>query len=255
MSRSDDAHNDAAQRMLAAYRAEQALPDSVRAQVWTRLDAELGAPTRSRVEPTRSRWAIATLAIAAALAAIWWGRELMVPRTDPPSSSATYQLRTDTGDPSVSSGERSPAVSPAQPAPATIATVAPAQAVAPHEPVLPPVSQPSPVPGRRRDRGAQTSPVAAADVDALAAEAELLRTAQAALARGDAARALALLEAGSSRFAHGMLLEERAALHVLALCEHGDRSRARREVAAFVADHPRSPLLARVRSACADDTP
>jgi hypothetical protein len=84
---------------------------------------------------------------------------------------------------------------------------------------------------------------------------ELVRAAQSALARDDAAHALALLDAGKRRFGAGTLAEEREALHVLALCDAGKRDKAHDEAAAFAAEHPRSPLLSRVRAACSDDPP
>jgi hypothetical protein len=82
--------------------------------------------------------------------------------------------------------------------------------------------------------------------DPLAAETRRLREAHGALQAGDAQKALALLgEQG------GQLGEERAAARVLALCQLGRIAESEAARDAFLREHPRSPLAARVRGGCA----
>lgn len=81
-------------------------------------------------------------------------------------------------------------------------------------------------------------------------EISLIAAARAALARGDAAAALAELDRYAQRFSRGMLRPESLAARVDALCALGDRARARGVADAFVAEFPSSSLAARVRSRC-----
>jgi RNA polymerase sigma-70 factor (ECF subfamily) len=86
----------------------------------------------------------------------------------------------------------------------------------------------------------------------LGAEAGLLARADAALKGGDAPRALELLDEYASSFPSGVLVEERDAERVVVLCALGRRDEARTAADAFLRDHPRSPLAARVRGSCAE---
>jgi hypothetical protein len=240
MSADDDAPREHAQRLLAAYRAEEALPDDVRARVRERLSARPEAP----VAGPRARWVIAAAAVAAALAAIWWGRGLMVRDAAEAPSAAVFQHR-----------EAAP-IEHAGVGATTLAPALPPRLPDASNPAPPtPTPTPAPTPTKRAADRPRSEPSLAPRIsrDPLAEEAQLLREAQAALARGDGAGALALLDAGARRFTAGVLIEERAALHVLALCELGRRAPARDEASAFAAAHPRSPLLARVRAACVED--
>jgi hypothetical protein len=95
-----------------------------------------------------------------------------------------------------------------------------------------------------------SSPPAGSGPATVAAEAELLRGADASLRAGDGAGALALLNEHAARFPSGILIEEREAERVLVLCALGRTAQARESRAAFLRDHGRSPLATRVRSAC-----
>lgn len=88
--------------------------------------------------------------------------------------------------------------------------------------------------------------------DAVVDEVVLLRSAQAAIARGDGAGALAWLREHEERFPDGVMAEERKAVRVFALCASGRSSEARAAATAFVAASPRSPLAARVKRSCAE---
>lgn len=95
------------------------------------------------------------------------------------------------------------------------------------------------------------APSAAPAGDTLAAETRDLRSAYAAMERGDPARALALLDQQSAAYPHGQLGQERRAARVFALCKLGRTAEARAAAARFLAQSPGSPLAGRVRKACA----
>ncbi|HEY3449234.1 MAG TPA: hypothetical protein VGK67_22960 [Myxococcales bacterium] len=97
---------------------------------------------------------------------------------------------------------------------------------------------------------APAAPAAQASESQLAEELRLMSQAQQKLRDGDAAGALALLDEHVSSFPRGALSEERAAARVQALCALGRVPEARSESVEFLADHPRSPYAAKVRSAC-----
>ncbi len=88
------------------------------------------------------------------------------------------------------------------------------------------------------------------DPTTAAAEAELLRHADAARQAGDPSSALALLEEHRSRFANGMLVQEREAERVILLCALGRHDDARAAGYAFLRNWPRSPLASRVQGSC-----
>ena len=85
----------------------------------------------------------------------------------------------------------------------------------------------------------------------LAPETALLESARTALGRGDAPGALALLERHEHEFPAGVLLEERLAAKVLALCSLGRRDEAARAATRLLRLSPTSPLRARVLDSCA----
>ena len=85
----------------------------------------------------------------------------------------------------------------------------------------------------------------------LEAETRLVRGGVAALHSGDAARALVLFDEHARTFPNGALAEERAAERVVALGDLHRNADARAAAAAFLRDHPHSPLSARVRESCA----
>jgi outer membrane protein assembly factor BamD (BamD/ComL family) len=86
-------------------------------------------------------------------------------------------------------------------------------------------------------------------------EASLLETARAAIAQGNVGLALSQLDEHRARFPHGALREEARAARVLALCAGGRSREARAAALAFIADNPRSPLVAAMRGACAEPGP
>jgi hypothetical protein len=89
----------------------------------------------------------------------------------------------------------------------------------------------------------------------LEVELALLRGAKKALDDGDATRALSLLDEHQRRFPAGVLVEERAATRVLALCAAGRTAEARSSATDFLARYPRSPSAPRVRASCGASSP
>ncbi len=85
----------------------------------------------------------------------------------------------------------------------------------------------------------------------LESETRLIRAGIAALHGGDPAAALAFFDEHARSYPNGALAEERAAEGVTALCDLGRVDEANRAAAAFVVQHPGSPLAARVSASCA----
>lgn len=130
-------------------------------------------------------------------------------------------------------------VAPA-PTKAAIARIVERSRIAP-PPVAAAVTRDEVVPAPRPVVRPAPSGVASADEVALVAELD------GALRAGDAARALRLAADHERRFPRGLLVEERDGARVIARCINGSTSNAD----AFLAAHPRSPMRARITSACA----
>ena len=81
-------------------------------------------------------------------------------------------------------------------------------------------------------------------------EIALLRDAREALRRGQADRALEVLDESARRFPGGVLSEDRAAERVFVLCALGRMDDARVDATRFLADHPRSSYAAAVNASC-----
>jgi hypothetical protein len=126
------------------------------------------------------------------------------------------------------------AVAPLQAAPATSATAGGA-----NEPAAPPAAS---SPSRR---------AAAAEVpggSTMPEELSWLERAKGAMAAGEPAQALSLLDAYTAHFTHPGMLPEATVLRIEALLDGGDRAAAERVASAFVAAHPQSPYAPRIRS-------
>ena len=145
--------------------------------------------------------------------------------------------------------DRDEAQFPAKPGPSTEAgrsTTAP-------PPWQPPVRSSGQASPPRDLRGAPASlgiATAPGSPSILESETRLVGAGVAALHAGDAARALKLLDQHAREYTHGILAEERAAERVAALCALGRGTEAREARAAFLREHLRSPLSARVRGLC-----
>jgi hypothetical protein len=119
-------------------------------------------------------------------------------------------------------------------------------AVAPDSP-LPAARENAPVPV---EGTAPSTTAVLAPPTTLEAETRLVRAGVSALHAGDAARALALFDEHARTFPDGALAEERAAERVIALASLHRCEQARTAAAAFLREHPHSPLAGRVRERC-----
>jgi hypothetical protein len=130
----------------------------------------------------------------------------------------------------------------------------PAAPAAQTAPAQPPVAAPPAaavaLPAPRPHRHHATPAPAAGD---LQAEIALLDAARAAASGGDDARALALLRRYDASFPAGTFRPESAALQIEALAHLGQIARARALGRAFLAAHPDSPLVGRVKRAIPSD--
>ena len=84
----------------------------------------------------------------------------------------------------------------------------------------------------------------------LAAEAKLIRRAEARLRNDDAAGALELLQTHARTFADGALIAERRALRAIALCRVGKQAQGRGEAATLEGDPAVRPYRERIDEAC-----
>lgn len=75
-----------------------------------------------------------------------------------------------------------------------------------------------------------------------------LAQARQSLRQGDAAGALAKVEAAKTRFPNGALVQEREVLAIEALAQNGNSDAASRRATAFLQAFPSSPHAAHVRS-------
>jgi hypothetical protein len=143
-------------------------------------------------------------------------------------------------------------------APAPRVTAPPPPSVVAPEPVevVPAVAPPHRAPVKRRVAPAPAAAVVES-ASSLKEETALLGGANAALARGDVARAQMILReydrrpgAGSGG-SGGLLAQERMVTGILASCAAGQTDAARAEARQFHARWPRSPLASRVDGSCA----
>ncbi|HWL88075.1 MAG TPA: hypothetical protein VNO21_19870 [Polyangiaceae bacterium] len=115
----------------------------------------------------------------------------------------------------------------------------------------------APVSSARVEPHGSTSPpgrdAPLASESSLAAERALVETARAALARTDAAAALAVLARHAREFPNGTLAEEREALAVQALAKAGDVAKAKVRAQRFRERYPRSLFLPVVEEATRGD--
>ena len=84
----------------------------------------------------------------------------------------------------------------------------------------------------------------------LEGEMKLLRTADAALRRGDSAAALAAINKDAALHPAGVLSQEREGVRAIALCSGGNMSQGQAAARKFLASAAKSPLSSRIRSAC-----
>ena len=128
--------------------------------------------------------------------------------------------------------------------------VAPPVVIAPTiAPTMAPTMAPTASPSTESLAPKTTTPSVKKVTSTMDAEIDLLQQANAGLASGNYARALALYDEHAAKFPNGALSQERAGGRAIALCGLG-RADARANAERFVEAHPDSPLVARVKPAC-----
>ncbi len=226
----------------------------------TSAGATAGAAAGVAVKATSIGLGLKLLGVAALALVV--GAGVLLQRTNSQEPAAIPAAPANNVPASVNTANAAPAaVEPANTAPAKATLPDPAAPARPSEAA--PIEKSRAVPAPSSPRLVAREPVASAEEtavapapvvagaavpeeDPLAAETRRLRDAHGALRAGDAPKALALLgEQG------GQLGEERAAARVLALCQLGRVAESEAARAAFLREHPRSPLADRVRGGCA----
>lgn len=102
---------------------------------------------------------------------------------------------------------------------------------------------------------APSRPRAASSRSTLEDEAQLLAQAQQKISQGDARGALTVLSEHQREFPRGTLSLERQATFAIARCLAGQTTRGRAEAVRFRRQHPNSPMVKRLESACQLSTP
>jgi hypothetical protein len=138
---------------------------------------------------------------------------------------------------------------PARPAPAGEATLAvPVEPVASAQPPAPTPTEEATSQPLATDPSANAArPVNTESGAALTAEVKALDAVRAALAQGDAGRALTLLDSYSKTYPRGRLELEAEVLRIDALARSGQSDLARNRANLFLKRHPKSVLASRVR--------
>ncbi len=237
----DDGLSPTARAALASLRADDDLPDEVRARMWAKISTAQGPVLSDMSGRTGRRIAplLFGLAIAAglALALVNLGRGAQELAAAPRADAAVYGGGGPGAPQPVRAGDRVPA------AETVIAVTEPAL-------VIEPEVAPRVVARERREPEVRGEAPVPGDSSTLAAETALLQRAQSALASGDAAGALARLGEHARGFAGGVLERERDALRVMALCAAGRHAEGKAAAAVFLREHSSSLLAERVRGAC-----
>jgi hypothetical protein len=190
-----------------------------------------GAAATTGILGAKFAVAVAAIAIAAGGSGYaWWRGHRGATRAAPVASTSAAATPSAHGAPSVARSFETAAPSEIASAPEVVSVETPTE--------VPPPKEPKP----------SAAPVTSVGDD-LELEIVLLRDAQAALASGDAARALVALDRHAAAHPRGQLAEERAGLRAIALCTLG-RADGRSAAAMFLDRHARSPLAIRVRAAC-----
>jgi len=224
MNRPDDA-----KQMLAEYRRRIAPSADQLAQVRARLDAN------KRPSQRRAAFAVGVAsAVAAAVLLAWWGlgTEAATPHTLAPAVQAQHEAANES--------EAEPWTEVTPPPPPRPTRVEPLPA------------EPSPTPATLPSAPSVTPPEASPEPSALrlAAEAKLIRTAEAQLRKRAFSEALKTLETHARTFPAGALEVERRALRSIALCHAGNLVQGRGEGSALRRDPASAPYRDRIARAC-----
>ncbi|MEM6293260.1 MAG: hypothetical protein AAGA54_18455 [Myxococcota bacterium] len=247
--------------LLAAFMAEERLPDETAARVRARVLETAAPAVAGTATVIRGPWVVAGIVAAAAavLLAVSLRGDAARVAEGPRVEQAADHLQPSADVESAALEARPHGARPARPAPTP---PTPDAEPAPVEPATPSAEAPrgtapkAPDPGsKRRKRPASptdpgSAPEPAPSASSLAAETRALQQARAALKDGRPQDALSKLDRAAQAFPDGALIEERAALRVLALCEAGRADEGRAAAAAFETTYPRSAHAKRVANAC-----
>ncbi len=237
---------------LQAFREDDDMPAATRARVWERVEASAASPAARRgLSP--GTWAVLLLA-AAALVLVASRVDVLSPRVAERGGSAAAHAREGEAGGAASVQVRGAARAEEGPKPASEAPAPKAEAG--QSPVAA-EREAGDVRGPSRSGGgrggaakASAAGSAAPAADDLAAEAEALARAQAALAGGRPQEALAVLSEYARRFPRGVLREEHDALRAIALCASGSQESGKEAAVDFLRERAASALAERVRTAC-----
>lgn len=222
--------------MLASYRDAKAMPEAA----FDRVEQRLVAVDRRR------RAAIVVAAIAAAAAVIVALVTVDVLRSAVATTDAVRPQAVDVADSSTHDHDAS---SRAIVEPATIDPVPPGAPT----PVAPQAPERRLAPRDAPERQVTAPASDDAPASTLAEERRMLADANDALAAGDHARVLAIVEAHRDRFADGLLRPELAAVRTMARCRQ-QPSGAATFLAELEREHPGSVLRPAVGRACGSST-
>jgi len=228
--------------LIEAFRRHHTPDPATEQAMWARLERESGPVPRNI--PWRA--VAVVLALAAALAVVWvrggpdFGRQ-----TEAQDAASLAGYVVDSG----ATGTGGTVQAKPSPAPSTRRPVAPPETTTMQPEPAPSNTVPAPVPGPQPS--ATKRPTAAKRK--ATSEVELLGRAQALLRDGKATRSLAVLKRYRNRYRAGVLLEDAAALEVLALCGAKRVAQARRAADRFLERYRSSPHQARIRRSCAGD--
>lgn len=223
-------------RMLADWRDADVMPGAVKRRVWMKLRP------RPRQRSARVGW-IPTLAVAAAVVLLLIAVSLLGSRTLLEDPRLEIEQAVDGSTPTVPTGEMVPR-------PRAVADRVEADRVEATLPPIEPSSEPQVAKRSTPRRPAKPVTPSVAESDSrLARERELIARAWQAVEDWENAQALEQTSIHAREFGRGVLVPEREAIAVIAHCQQGDDT-AQGLASAWLARHPRSPLAARVRSAC-----
>lgn len=213
------------QELLAAYRVQRGPSPAAVERIAAALREQGEVAEVAAIDGRRRWWIVAGVGLAAAIGLLALRSSLVQREVRREDAAAKFER---------ASGAEAPVM------PREVGARAPEEepvVVVPEVPVVKAKREPVPV-------------VQAPREPSLAEEMQHMRAAQAALAGGDTAEVLRLLEVYVQTFPGGRLHEEYLALRAIALCTAGPPPAGVAEAEVFLAGRPRSMFAARVRGAC-----
>ncbi len=237
---------DPAVSAIEAFRRATTCAPELRDTNWAAVQARVSGaervlPDAPRVRSSTRIWVVAGIALAATVAAVWWGASGWSGARVVADRDAAEQA-IDAPVPAVSGGRAQtvPATPPESP------RSGPPSASATPSPIVP---RDRPAPGLDVPAVVDTpeAPRAPAVVDdPLGREAQLIASGRAALGRGALEDAAAAIDRHAREFPDGTMGPERMALAVRLQCARRDLPAARAAAASYLRAHPGSSLARRL---------